>query len=324
MRNVESISCELVNGSVRIFDQYGNEVNCISGCFKHAYSTGCCIIAETDSMIYTYRVRRDGSIERTATRGRTTPQPVSSELTAGFAKPEWSRETSSTQESYGSNYVPVPSSGSSSVGWGVILVLGCIVGLYKIFFSGGEGGKPSAAPASRQEIQQQASQSEQSGKSQPNVRYCDGNLRWMRMQDGGYLISVDGKYELLEGKGAFDFDNKGRPVSLVLRKRTGRHELFVIFDEKIVSGKMIIAGYGFDKDVLNPELLHEIECSPSEDSKGIFFHRDVIGLVNAMRNKSLLAVICASGNGGYYNGRLACFDIRRFFDKYIELEKEQE
>ena len=138
------------------------------------------------------------------------------------------------------------------------------------------------------------------------------------MPDGGYWISVEGKYILIERKG-FDFKNE-RPVTLALRKRNGCHELFVRFDEKVVSGKMIIASYGFDKDVLNPELLHEIEGSPSEDNKGIFFEGDVTGLVNAMRNKSEFAVVCTLGSGNY----LAYFDIRRFFDKCIRLEKGQE
>ncbi len=74
--NVESVSCEVSNGTIYIYDQYGNQVNVLSvPGLKYAHSTGRYIIAETESMSYTYKVRCDGSIEQTGLRGRPSESP---------------------------------------------------------------------------------------------------------------------------------------------------------------------------------------------------------------------------------------------------------
>lgn len=71
MRDVESVSCDVVNNTVYIYDQNGNTVNVLSiPGLENAYSTGRCIIAETETMSYTYKVRRDGSLGLPGIRGR--------------------------------------------------------------------------------------------------------------------------------------------------------------------------------------------------------------------------------------------------------------
>ena len=82
MRDVESVSCDVVNNTVYISDQNGNMVNILSiPGLENAYSTGRCIIAETETMSYTYKVRRDGSLEPPGIRGRVrAPDPPSDDL----------------------------------------------------------------------------------------------------------------------------------------------------------------------------------------------------------------------------------------------------
>ena len=84
MRDVESVSCDVVNNTVYIYDQNGNTVNVLSiPGLENAYSTGRCIIAETETMSYTYKVRRDGSLGLPGIRGRVrAPDPPSDDLIA--------------------------------------------------------------------------------------------------------------------------------------------------------------------------------------------------------------------------------------------------
>lgn len=84
MRDVESVSCDVVNDTVYIYDQNGNTVNILSiPGLENAYSTGRCIIAETETMSYTYKVRRDGSLGLPGIRGRVrAPDPPSDDLIA--------------------------------------------------------------------------------------------------------------------------------------------------------------------------------------------------------------------------------------------------
>ena len=60
MRNIESLSCDVSNGMVYVYDQDGNMVDTYSyPDIENAYSTGRGIVIETESMVYTYSLRGD-------------------------------------------------------------------------------------------------------------------------------------------------------------------------------------------------------------------------------------------------------------------------
>ena len=141
MIDVESVSCEVSNGTVYIYDQYGNLVNTLTGFIGlvHAYSTGRCIIVDTDSMSYTYSVGRDGSVRQTGMRGRPN-RPPSDDLIPSFAKPERSGGSSS------SDYTPSYSSGGGGGSPGcwfafiIFAILYCLI--YEKGCSHNDGDRP--------------------------------------------------------------------------------------------------------------------------------------------------------------------------------------
>ena len=60
MRNIESLSCDVSNGMVYVYDQDGNMVDTYSyPDIENAYSTGRGIVIETESMVYTYTLHGD-------------------------------------------------------------------------------------------------------------------------------------------------------------------------------------------------------------------------------------------------------------------------
>ena len=143
MRNIESLSCDVANGMVYVYDQDGNMVDTYSyPDIENAYSTGRGIVIETESMVYTYSLRGD-YLKLTGSRFRSGGRkPPPDDLIAKV-----SNRTEEDCGSYRGSYSSPSSSGSSAGGCGLILVLGCIVGLYNIFFSGGsKGNSPEQRP----------------------------------------------------------------------------------------------------------------------------------------------------------------------------------
>ena len=313
MRDVESVSCDVVNNTVYIYDQNGNTVNVLSiPGLENAYSTGRCIIAETETMSYTYKVRRDGSMEQTGIRGRVrAPDPPSDDLIPKVTeRPR--RRSRSSEDCYVPSY---PSSSSSSdAGCLVALVIGGIlvsIWVYNAIFSGDKCGSTSGNMRQHKAAQTQRV-SVQCDNSKANAASANGDLHWGHLDNGGYYVAVKGKYICKDWS---ERQTEGSAV-FCLRKRSGKLEVYVTFSDKIVPNDLGVCGYFLGGNLAPSEIkYHDYDCCPSENNDSLFFVGDVAGLVSSMRGKNSFIVTFIDAKVGVYVG---IFDITGVFYKYIE------
>lgn len=97
MRNIESLSCDVSNGMVYVYDQDGNMVDTYSyPDIENAYSTGRGIVIETESMVYTYSLHGN-YLKCVGSRFRNSrPKPPPHDLIAKVSnRTEQYRDTSS-------------------------------------------------------------------------------------------------------------------------------------------------------------------------------------------------------------------------------------
>lgn len=318
MRDVESVSCDVVNNTVYIYDQNGNTVNVLSiPGLENAYSTGRCIIAETETMSYTYKVRRDGSMEQTGIRGRVrAPDPPSDDLIPKVTeRPK--RRSRSSEDCYVPSY---PSSSSSSdAGCLVALVVGGIlvsIWGYDAVFSGDKSGSESGNVRQHTTVQTQHA-SMQCDNSKAKEAPANGDLHWGHLDNGGYYVAVKGKYICKDWS---ERQTEGSAV-FCLRKRSGKLEVYVTFSDNIVPNDLGVCGYFLGNGLTSSEIkYHDHECCSSENNDSLFFVGDVAELVSSMRGKNSFIVTFMDAKAGVCCGM---FVIIGAFDKYIEFAGEQ-
>ena len=276
MRDVESVSCDVVNRTVYIYDQDGNWVNCLSG-FDRAYSTGQCIIAETETMSYTYKVRRDGSLEPPGIRGRVrAPDPPSDDLIPKVTeRPE--RRSRSSEDSY----VPSSPSSSSSSGAGgfmTLLIGGILVSIwvYNAIFSDNKSGSPPKNVRQHKTAQAHLD-SMRCGNSKANAASDNGDLHWGYLDNGGYYVVVKGKHICK------DWSERQAEGSAVfcLRGHSGKLEVYLAFPDRIVPNGLGVCSYCLGDMFVPSEIkYHDHDCRPSENNDSLFFVGDVAELVD--------------------------------------------
>lgn len=300
MRHIESVSCEISNGMVYIYDQDGNMVETLSyPDLENAYSTGSGIVIETESMSYIYSVRGD-YLELTGDRFRAnTNKPPPEDLIPNFAKPGYSPESSQEDNSYERYHIPVQPSRNSTGGCLLLIIAAVVISVVCNKCSSSDNKARSESVST---TKQASFETSPTGKSEA--------LEWAYYKSGGHYVCSHGSFTA-NGK-----DWHG--AELFLRKHSGKQEVFVSFNTSYpcVQEDLSKAAYIFGEGESIVGKWH-----PSTDCKAIFYGENAVDLINAFRNQKKFAVAFRDHKDVLY---LASFNVNGAFQKYCSLDNKTE